>query len=199
MEHQMYGNINDTIHVSQELVQQVKRLNAYAKHQLDGLIDFKTQILNNVLSCKMFTLNYPLLIEHILREANLYRSYIVNLENGMGVDDNIKETELFWNQIMMEHAEFIRGLLDPVENTLIVTANDFANQYADLLNQARIASDMTMSTQSALRETMKYRDFKEAGTKGIAECKIRSVILPLLADHVLRESNHYIRLLHQFS
>ena len=26
-------------------------------------------------------------------------------------------------------------------------------------------------------------------------CQIRSVILPLLADHVLREANHYLRLL----
>uniref|UniRef100_UPI0032605C1B DUF2935 domain-containing protein n=1 Tax=Clostridium sp. NkU-1 TaxID=1095009 RepID=UPI0032605C1B len=47
------------------------------------------------------------------------------------------------------------------------------------------------------KKTEKYRDFKEAGTKGINECKIRSIILPLLADHVLRESNHYIRLLRQ--
>ena len=29
----------------------------------------------------------------------------------------------------------------------------------------------------------------------IERCKIRSLILPLLADHVLREANHYIRLL----
>lgn len=33
------------------------------------------------------------------------------------------------------------------------------------------------------------------GAEGILQCKIRSVILPLLADHVLREANHYIRLL----
>lgn len=46
-----------------------------------------------------------------------------------------------------------------------------------------------------LSETVKFRDFKAAGTEGIEKCKIRSVILPLLADHVLREANHYIRLL----
>ncbi len=33
-----------------------------------------------VLQCEMFTLNYPLLIEHILREAKLYRRYIEILE-----------------------------------------------------------------------------------------------------------------------
>ena len=31
--------------------------------------------------------------------------------------------------------------------------------------------------------------------KGILECKIQGLILPLLADHVLREANHYLRLL----
>lgn len=43
--------------------------------------------------------------------------------------------------------------------------------------------------------TKKFRDFKAAGAQGIEQNKIRSVILPLLADHVLREANHYIRLL----
>ena len=38
-------------------------------------------------------------------------------------------------------------------------------------------------------------DFKAAGAKGITGCDIRSIILPLLADHVLREANHYLRLL----
>lgn len=41
-------------------------------------------------------------------------------------------------------------------------------------------------TRKTLETTKKYRDFKESGTKGITGCEIRSVILPLLADHVLR-------------
>jgi len=46
-----------------------------------------------------------------------------------------------------------------------------------------------------LKETKKFRDFKVAGVEGIENCKIRSLILPLLADHVLREANHFIRIL----
>lgn len=33
------------------------------------------------------------------------------------------------------------------------------------------------------------------GTLGIQQNRIRSIILPLLADHVLREANNYFRLL----
>ena len=48
---------------------------------------------------------------------------------------------------------------------------------------------------NSLALTQKFRDFKRAGVEGIEKCEIRSIILPLLADHVLREANHYIRLL----
>ena len=49
----------------------------------------------------------------------------------------------------------------------------------------------------SITETRKFKDFKTAGTNGIIDCRIRSVILPLLADHVLREANHFIRILEE--
>ena len=102
---------------------------------------------------------------------------------------------MFWNRIMMEHAQFIRGLLDPTEDALIKTADIFAQEYATLLARAGEVSNEAMNRQEALKETLRFRDFKAAGAKGTSDCTIRSLILPLLADHVLRETNHYIRLL----
>ncbi|MGN1170235.1 MAG: DUF2935 domain-containing protein [Lachnospiraceae bacterium] len=109
---------------------------------------------------------------------------------------DLKKTEDFWNQIMMEHALFIRGLLDPSENELIRTANQFACEYKALLEQARRQDCRAMGMrEESLEETLRLREFKAAGTEGILKLEISSVILPLLADHVLREANHYIRLL----
>lgn len=173
-------------------------LNNRALQLLDGLIGLKERILREVLSCKLFTANYPLLIEHIIREAKLYRQYVVMLQNGQNITcEDRKQVELFWNQIMMEHALFIRGLLDPTEEELIGTADNFAKQYKKLLEDARNMTDETIKTvtDKTITETIKYRDFKKAGTEGIVGCQIRSIILPLLADHVLREANHYLRLL----
>lgn len=173
----------------------VKQLNQRALELLNGLIAFKEHILENVLQCKMFTVNYPLLLEHIIREAKLYLCYVEALEkDGCLSDGSMHDTECFWNQIMMEHALFIRGLLDPTESDLIQAADDFAGEYAKLLEACQKAHSQTM-TASSLDKTLKFRDFKTAGTQGITGCEIRSVILPLLADHVLREANHYIRLL----
>lgn len=181
--------------ISQNRRREIQNLNHTAINLLNGLISFKENILREVLSCKMFTANYPLLIEHIIREAKLYHSLLQTLENEgcLNVSD-AAETECFWNRIMMEHAMFIRGYLGPSEYELFEAADDFSKKYAELLKFCNHSQSKTL-TPDSLSVTEKLREFKTAGVKGIEECKIRSVILPLLADHVLREANHYIRLL----
>lgn len=94
---------------------------------------------------------------------------------------------------MMEHSAFIRGLLDPSEDSLIQQANQFVAKYHTLLTQCPTSPYEMI--QASLENTLQIRDFKIAGEKGILNCKIKSVIIPLLADHVVREANHFIRLL----
>lgn len=179
---------------------QIRQLNQRVLRLLQGLIMFKKQILEEVVSCRLYTANYPLLLQHIIREAELYQQTVSMLEERKCVStENIMETELFWNQIMMEHALFIRGLLDPTECELAETEDTFAGDYCRLLEEARNQDCRAIKglTRKILETTKKYRDFKAAGTKGITGCDIRSIILPLLADHVLREANHYLRILKQ--
>lgn len=187
--------------ISSNLINYVNQLNMNAKTLLSGFIKFKKRILDGVLSCNLFTLNYPLLIEHIIREAELYFSLINDLQNKVDIDSkDTRQTELFWDQIMMEHALFIRGLLDPSEEDLIDTADEFADEFKDLIEDAKNMTNMTINsvTNETLNQTVQLKNFKQAGTEGISSCKIRSIILPLLADHVLREANHYIRLLETY-
>lgn len=184
--------------VNRNMVRNVQRLNETAVILLNGLIEFKENILREVGGCRLFTENYPLLIRHILSEAKLYRATIEEIMCGREVSfRKLKDTEDFWNQIMMEHALFIRGLLDPSEEELIETADKFAMDYKALLEAAKKQDGCAMngSREKSLEETLKLRDFKTAGTKGLLECEIESIMVPLLADHVLREANHYIRIL----
>jgi len=176
----------------------VKDINNKAIKLIDELIDLKMKILDDVLCCKIFTSNYPSLVEHTIEEAKLYRSYIDDIECNRDIDEvNISKIEAFWNEIMMEHSLFIRGLLDPSEYELINTAHEFAFEFNELIQQLNNVTNVTIDnvTHETLKETTRLRDFKEEGTKGIMNCNIKSLILPLLSDHVLREANHYIRIL----
>ena len=182
---------------SRDVIRGINSLNRRAMQLLDDYIAFKESILEAVSRGRIFQANYPLLIEHITREAKLYRATVRELMGNRNPSyKNIRRTEEFWNRIMMEHALFIRGLLDPCEEELIQTADGFAADYCALLEKARRQDcKANGTTEEALAKTKEYCQFKATGTKGILDCKIASVIMPLLADHVLREANHYIRLL----
>lgn len=187
--------------VTKNLEERVFIINQNAINLITSLIQFKNNILRNVLSCKMFTVNYPLLIDHIMREAQLYLQMVNRLQNGevVSMEREALEQELFWNTIMAEHAKFIRGLLDPTEEDLIEKANNFGNEFDQLANESMAAMNMTIPlsklSADSLKATEEIRDFKAQGTQGLIECKIRSIIIPLLADHTLREANHFARLL----
>ena len=188
--------------VSREDVQVIQRLNERAVWLLNGLIDFKERLLNEVKEYRIYTTNYPLLIDHIIREARLYRDTVEGMmSNQKACYRNLQNQEEFWNCIMMEHAMFIRGLLDPSEPELMVAANDFVNDFRALLDEARRQDSRTKDactrdshSEQTLEKTIQLRDFKAASTEGLLNCQIKSIILPLLADHVLREANHYIRI-----
>ncbi len=190
--------------VNPMIEERVFLINQWAISLISALIQFKATILNSVLSCKMFTMNYPLLIDHIMREANLYLQMVQRIQNreNINIEREAMEQELFWNRIMAEHSKFIRGLLDPTENELINTANNFGNEFDQLTADSLAAMERTMPlkevTQESLKATEALRDFKAQGTQGLLECKIRSIIIPLLGDHTLREANHYLRLLNIF-
>ena len=181
---------------SRTLVHRVQQLNRDGIALLDQIIRYKEKLLCDIGTCLLFTVNYPLLIEHILREAQLYRANLLRLENRENcAGREFCDSELFWNRIMMEHAMFIRGLLDPSEEALIDTADGFAADYKRLLEACAAKNDKVIQDGGTRMLTQKFRDFKQAGVEGIETCKIKSIILPLLADHVLREANHYLRLL----
>ena len=186
------------------LERKVLMLNNRAMELIKGLAQFKTKILSDVITCKIFTNNFPLLIDHILREAKFYFQLVQGLQNREEIDleKEAYAQETFWNRIMAEHSKFIRGLLDPTEEELINIANNFGNEFDKLTIEAKEAMDKSMPiskvTDDSFEATKEISKFKAQGTQGLVECKIKSIIIPLLGDHTLREANHYLRLLKIF-
>ncbi len=183
---------------SPEIMRAVDELNRKAYQATAALAEFKDRLLCNVLACKTFTFNYPLLIKHILREARFFMRMLVALCERRSIirPEDLINQEVFWNRQMAEHAKFIAGLLDPTEETLIDTARMFGKEFDKLTAEAKSATQRTFeiaeSTNDSIAAMKRLRDFKATGTQGLLDCKIRSIIVPLLADHVLREANHYL-------
>lgn len=179
---------------SQWLEIHTMNINKRSLNLLYETIEFKKRILQLTLDCSISVYLYPKLLKHLVEEAELYKEILEAL-----LDKKIPEKSLcaelnFWNHIMEEHAQFIDGMLDPSEDKLKDLAERFIHIFEKLVEECIRSSERNIIRKS-IRATESIKDFKKASIEGILECEIRSVILPLLADHVLREANHYLRLL----
>ena len=188
------------------LLAQISFMNRQTILVVNQFIAFKMRIHQEVLACRLFTHNYPHFYAHVIDEARMFVRMLEQLERRedsmMGVREMI-EQEDFWNHIMGDHAEFIRGLLDPTEEALIELADKFAEEYKKLQKEIEALAErvglLPALTRRTLETTTRFSNFKRQGTEGILACRIRGIALPLLMDHVLREANHYLRLLRMFA
>lgn len=165
------------------LEQKIKELNNNTISLLMNFINFKDKVLLDMISSNIFTRNYPILLEHMIEEAKFYLDMVGNLQKSEDIvlDQQGYALKSFWNQVMEKHMIIIGVLLDPSEEQLIEDSKSLGGRSCE--------------TPIATRE---IRDFKTKITQGILECGIRSVMIPLLADHMLREVNHYLRILEDF-
>jgi hypothetical protein len=195
----LVGNFSHEL--SPSLTHSINLLNEKAIVLVTNLIELKSRIIKNVLRCRTFTRNYPTLLEHVLKEAEKYLRILNALQNldETAIKNELVQKEVFWNDIMGEHSMFIRGLLDPTEKDSIRIANEFAELFEELEKKAKEVLEKSLPpgeiTKESMEATEEIIDFKTQGTQGIINCKIKSIILPLMADHVLREANHYLHVL----
>ena len=118
--------------------QALRRFNDEVIAALGKIIDYKSMVLKRLITCDLGGSNYPLLIDHIRREAIRFRVILLRLQNGIKVPlaEQALQEEIFWLRIMGEHALFIAHLLDPSERLLIKQSVQFAEDFETLRLQA---------------------------------------------------------------
>lgn len=187
----------------------IRKLNEDSIELVKGFRNFKRNLLILIINCKVMGFNFPLLVDHTAREAEYFMRTLKKFNKGIldPIQDAIINENVFWLKIMMEHSRFIASLLDQSERNLVHTALKFGDDFEILLNQARDVESMLYHKQPTYpiigklnkdseNAATEIRDFKKAGLDFIKNCQIRNVIDPLLADHVLREANHFLYMIH---
>ena len=175
-----------------------------------SFISFKRTLIALALKCQVGGLggfNYALLLDHITREATLFLHILDTQERGTAGPFTIAlGEETFWLRIMTDHAKFIMSLLDQSERGFVEAADEISRVFERLLRQAQDYRSMLQAdpdrfpvvarfTEEVIRETVRIRDFKRTAHQLLLECKIISIVPPLLADHVAREAEHFLDVL----
>jgi hypothetical protein len=196
-------------HQTPESFEAVRRLNEDSIQLVYGFRNFKRNLLILIINCKVQGFNFPLLVDHIAREAEYFMNSLQKFNNGIlePIQDAIIHENVFWLRIMLEHSRFIASLLDQSERNLVNTARKFGDDFETLLDQARDVESMLYQkkptypiigklNKDSENATEELRNFKKTGLELIKKCQIKSVINPLLADHVVREAEHFLYMIH---
>ncbi|MET4559532.1 DUF2935 domain-containing protein [Lysinibacillus parviboronicapiens] len=191
--------------------EQMRRFNTEVQIAATNIFAFKRKVLGLILTCQLpGANNFPLLVDHTSREANYFRKRLIELNEGKlkPLADEIIKENVFYLRIMADHAKFIGHLLDPSERKLVDMAREFSNDFDELLFQARDLESMKPQSQTVPLldqfldqnrvSVVSLRDFKKTARDLIEECKIKSIIHPLLADHVFREAEHFLEIIDLF-
>ncbi|WP_088040655.1 DUF2935 domain-containing protein [Bacillus sp. EAC] len=190
--------------------QQIKQFNIEVHNAASMIWAFKRKILGLIITCKISGNNFPLLVDHTSREAAYFANRLKELNEGKlkPKPATIIKENVFFLRIMADHAKFIGHLLDPSERKLVDQAREFSHDFDQLLFQAVDLESMRPQSETIPlldqfldenRVSVKsLRDFKKTARDLIEACKIKSIIHPLLADHVFREADRFMHIIDLF-
>ena len=143
--------------------------------------DWQRKLSDEQASGKLRTLVWSTFFDHTATEADHLVERLEQFSRG-DTSTGLKETALFWTQIMGEHSDFIAHLLDPAEHDLIIKAMHTGDTFHKM-------HDDPPSSKSPLESVVDdIIDFKTAAEMGIVTGTIKCIIHPTLADHVRREA-----------
>lgn len=191
--------------------QSIQRFNVEVHTAASHIWAFKRKILGLILQCRLpGQNNFPLLVDHTSREAFYFRNRLEQLNAGKldPLPDAIINENVFFLRIMADHAKFMGHLLDPSERMLVEQARQFSEEFDQLLFQARDIDSMRPQSQTVpildqfldqnKVSVTSLRDFKKTARDLVEACRIKSIIHPLLADHVFREAERFLFIIDMF-
>jgi hypothetical protein len=191
-------------------IRQIQAFNSEVYQAAAAIWNYKRKVLGLTLRCEIRSNNFPLLVDHISREAAFFAKRLQELNEGKLVpeEDSIIQENVFFLRIMADHAKFIGHLLDPSERKLVEQAREFSHDFDQLVFQAIDLDSMRpqSETKPMLNQflnqnkvsVVSLRDFKKTARELIEECRIKSNIHPLLADHTFREAERFLEIIDLF-
>lgn len=175
------------------------------KSEIQPLIEYKEENHKAQVKGALQSLVWPLFFDHTRREAVRWVNRMDDIANGH-TDLERKEVVGFWGGIMDEHARFVAHLLDPDEYDLVEKAFKTSDVFQALAKgrtgpvRALVRQPMTvvdsllnnpeLDAVESAAETM--LEFKTDAVRKIETGKIKSIISPILADHVRREAVKFL-------
>lgn len=144
--------LTEAMHFTDPSAEKMFKFNQGVIRSVAEFRNFKQELLTQIILCRVSGFNLPLLVDHIRREAEFFVAVLSRLNEGIDepIAAEIVRENVFWLRIMADHSRFIQSLLDPSERRLVQKAQEFAQEFDQLLAQARDLDSMIKGASPVL-------------------------------------------------
>ena len=183
----------------EELIAEISEVNEDSIELTQNFIDFGKYLLQNMRDTTLFSYLYPLIYTYMLEEAALYASDLYRIQNRTGADPTFVVNYEYWfSNSMKQASQFIIGLSDPEQASIITNADNFRKIFDSQMKKYQ--DSVTPDTQQALNtETIKHVEdfisFLKKIITGILNQELYFIIAPIFFDNLLTESYYFLYLL----
>lgn len=194
-----FDNINE-IKINEELLNRIGTLNNNVIELTKNFIDFCRDLKQSMVGGNLFSYSYPLIYTYMIEEAALYASDLDRIQQRNNADPTyIINFEYYFSNSMMRASQFIIGLSDPNQTSIITNADNYRKAFSNLMKKYQ-DTKISPDTQKVLNEETislveSFKIFLFKIIEGILNESYYFTMNPLFFDNLLTEANYFLYLL----
>ncbi len=186
--------------ISQELLDQIHELNEDSLELTRNFIDFCKYLLDSMKENNIFSYLYPLIYTYMIEEASLYANDLYRIQQKDSADPTFVVNYEYWFSTSMKQAcQFIIGLSDPEQISIITNADNYRKIFAEQMKRYK-EGNITPEIQKLLNEEsieqlQSFIAFLIKIIEGILDQTYYFIIAPIFFDNLLTEAYYFLYLL----
>ncbi len=181
----------------------LKQLNQNAQSTINQFSYFKSELLRMSINSDLRSHLPPSFYNDMLNELEEYQLILSTIISGQNLIFHPLHYHNLWLTDAIGHAAGIISALDPVEREMMAKAHDYELQYNELFYKAYIMKgylrtgvnnfpSLERLNNDAYMLSTDFMDFLEKIRDQRMDMRILGTLMPLLADHMARETCYYI-------
>lgn len=185
---------------TKEELDMVSALNKDAIELTKNFIEFCIDLVKDMKNNTLFSSSYPLIYSYMIEEASLYANDLTRIQERTNADPTFVVNYEYWfSNSMKDASEFIMGLSNPEQTSIITNANNYRKIFTEQMKHYQEAS-ISPETQKLLNEesiesVQNFISFLSKIIDGILKNELYFIVEPIFFDNLLTEAYYFLYLL----
>ena len=181
---------------SQEMINELDKVNREALVLATNFIDFCNTISEKMKNNELFSYSYITLIEAMLMEMNLYKGNLERLISRDTINPTfIVDYDYLFNYLLYLYASCIRGLVDPSNAATVIRAISFSSEFSLLASEYKniaLNPDTQEKLETRTQDTLdRFRKFMSEIISDTLSSKSYFIVPIILLDNIYTTANYF--------